>query len=107
VGKRTPAVQSPAYSVYVIELDDAVGPRVCPDKPAVYVGQTVVTPEERFEQHRRGYRSSRIVRKHGVRLRPRLYRNFGPYETRAEAEAAELQLARRLRNRGFTVYGGP
>ena len=57
----------PAYFVYVIELDDAVGTRVRADKPAVYVGQSAVAPEERYAQHRRGYRSSRYVRNHGDR----------------------------------------
>jgi len=37
----------PSYYVYVIELDDAVGKRVRADKPAVYVGQSAVAPEER------------------------------------------------------------
>jgi hypothetical protein len=96
----------PTYYVYVIELDDAVGKRVRADKPAVYVGQSAVPPEERFDQHRRGYRSSRHVRRHGVRLRPRLYRNYNPLPDRDTALATETRLAERLRKRGFTVFGG-
>ena len=53
-----------------------------------------------------GHRASRWVRDYGVRLRPRLYRNSGPYRTRAEAEAAEIRLANKLRRRGFCVFGG-
>jgi hypothetical protein len=101
------------YSVYVIELRPEVlrKKKVASenadrreDKPCVYVGQTARTPEERFEQHLAGKRSSRIVREFGVQLKPRLHRNWGPYETRAEAEAAERRLAEKLRRRGYAVW---
>ena len=101
------------YSVYVIELRRDVlekkkvageNPDRRRDKPCVYVGQTVRTPEERFAQHRAGVRSSRIVREYGVRPRPKLYANVGPFETRAEAERAETKLAERLRRRGYAVW---
>jgi predicted GIY-YIG superfamily endonuclease len=94
------------YYVYVVELDDAVGPRRNPEYPSLYVGQSVVPPEERLRQHKNGYRSSRYVRKHGKHLRPGLYRRFNPIATRDDAVAVEQELARRLRNRGYTVYGG-
>jgi hypothetical protein len=94
------------YYVYVVELDDAVGPRRNPGYPSLYVGQSVVPPNERLRQHKDGYRSSRYVRKHGKHLRPGLYRRFNPMATRDEAVAMEQELARRLRNRGYTVYGG-
>jgi hypothetical protein len=94
------------YYIYVVELDDAVGPRRDPRYPSLYVGQSVVPPKERLRQHKDGYRSSRYVRKHGKHLRPGLYRRFNPMVTRDEAVAMEQELARRLRNRGYTVYGG-
>jgi hypothetical protein len=94
------------YYVYVVELDDTVGPRRNPRYPSLYVGQSVVPPGERLRQHLDGYRSSRYVRRHGKHLRPRLYRRFNPMATRDEAVAMERELARRLRNRGYTVYGG-
>lgn len=103
----------PAYRVYVIELRREVLERKKvadenadrrEDKPCVYVGQTARTPEERFAQHLAGKRSSRIVREFGVKLKPRLYRNVGPFATRAEAEAGEKKLAERLRRRGFAVW---
>jgi predicted GIY-YIG superfamily endonuclease len=105
-GTRARAGGPARYYVYVIELDDTVGPRRDPRHPSVYVGQSAVPPEQRFQQHKQGYRSSRHVRKHGKRLRPRLYRHFNPMATRDEAVAVERELARRLRNRGYTVYGG-
>ena len=101
------------FSVYVIELRSDVlekkafaGKNVGrrEDKPCVYVGQTARTPEERFAQHLDGVRSSRIVREYAVRLRPRLYANVGPFETRAESERAESRLAEKLRRRGFAVW---
>ena len=102
-----------AYSVYVVELRPDVLEKKAfagknadrrEDKPCVYVGQTARTPEERFAQHQNGIRSSRIVREYGVRLRPRLHANVGPFETRAEAENGEKKLAERLRRRGFAVW---
>ena len=87
-------------------MDDEVGPRRNPNHPSVYVGQSAVPPEERLRQHKNGYRSSRYVRKHGKHLRPLLYRHFNPIATRDQALAIERELARRLRNRGYTVYGG-
>jgi hypothetical protein len=104
-GEPARSVEPRCY-VYVIELDDAVGPRRDPSHPSLYVGQSAVPPPERFRQHKDGYRSSRYVRKHGTRLRPRLYRSLNPMATRDEAVAMERELARRLRNRGYTVYGG-
>jgi predicted GIY-YIG superfamily endonuclease len=92
------------YRVYVIELDDSL--RKGTDKPAVYVGYSVRSPEERFAQHLRGERASRHVRDHGVRLRPRLYRAYPAAASRPEAERLERHVADRLRRRGFTVYGG-
>jgi hypothetical protein len=79
------------YYVYVVELDDAVGPRRNPGYPSVYVGQSVVPPDERLRQHKDGYRSSRYVRKHGKHLRPGLYRRFNPMATRDQAVAMEQE----------------
>lgn len=98
------------YSVYVIELrSELCEKRGCPapnGRPPLYVGQTADTPEERFAEHLRGYRASGWVREYGSHLRPRLYRNYGPYPTRDEAVAAEHRLAESLRRRGFCVFGG-
>jgi hypothetical protein len=88
------------YYVYVVELNDAVGPRRDPRYPSVYVGQSVVPPAERLPEHKDGYRSSR----YGKHLRPRLYRRLNPMATRDQAVAMEQELARRLRHRGYTVY---
>ncbi len=94
----------PVYRVYLIELDESL--RKGTEKPAVYVGYSAKTPQERFAQHLRGERASRHVRDHGVRLRPRLYQAYPVATSRPEAEALERHVADRLRRRGFTVYGG-
>jgi hypothetical protein len=104
------------YIVYVIELDEeACADRRSPCKGArcgripVYVGQTYHTAEERFAQHQAGVKDSPLVRRYGIRLRPRLARGFGEMAMRRESEAAEFELMRRLRNRGggkrYCVYG--
>ncbi len=99
-----------SYHVYVIELKPELGHRRdcagADGGPPVYVGQSAHTPEVRFAQHRAGHRASRVVRAHGVRLRPDLSEAWGPYGSRAEAEAAEAELAEELRGRGHCVYGG-
>jgi predicted GIY-YIG superfamily endonuclease len=92
----------PTYNVYVIELDDSLREG---EKPAVYVGETSRTPEERFEQHKSGYKSSKWVRRYAVRLRPRLYRSYNPISTRDEAKALEKRLGKKLESRGYTVFG--
>ena len=103
------------YRVYVIELEKrvmlvrrfaAANPDYRAEKPCVYVGSTALTPQERFVQHLTGIRANRYVRAFGVRLRPRNFRNYGPYATREEAEAAERHLAWRLRRKGYGVWTG-
>jgi hypothetical protein len=102
----------PIFSVYVVELDESVCHRTaCPSplsgKPHVYVGETKQSPEERFIEHKAGgFTAAPAVRHHGVRLRPRLSRNCGPYTTREAARDAEARLAESLTKRGFCVRGG-
>jgi hypothetical protein len=102
----------PEYQVYVIELSDDVGPRQNPDLPWVYVGQTALSPEQRFRQHRDGARNergplaSKWPRRYGIRLRPDLYDQEPVFGTRRDAELAEAALAARLRDLGYSVKGG-
>jgi hypothetical protein len=91
--------------VYVIELAGDDGRRMNP--PAVYVGQTSLSPQERFANHKRGHRASRHVRQRGLWLRWRLFDALNPLPDREAAEAAEVELAERLRASGeYRVYGG-
>ena len=103
--------------VYVIELKtEACAKAGSPCKGGrcgripVYVGETCHTAQERFDQHKAGYKASPWVRKYGIRLRPWLAGRFGEMATPPESKAAEVELARRLRKRGkgkkYCVYGG-
>jgi hypothetical protein len=94
------------YFVYVIELDDRAGPRRRSDHPNIYVGQSVHPPRVRFQQHLDGYKASRVVRRFGLHLRPGLYHSHNPLPSRQAALSMEKELTRRLKNRGYTVFGG-
>jgi len=66
---------------------------------------TGLTPEERFVNHKQGRKAARIVKRHGVRLVPRLYEHLNPM-TYSKAKDMEVALAESLRKLGFLVYGG-
>jgi predicted GIY-YIG superfamily endonuclease len=103
------------YSLYAIELSREVlaeprfarqNPGQRADKPCVYVGQTAHAPQERLALHLAGHKSNRFVSRYGLKLRPGLVANHGPFVTRDEAVEAEAALAQRLRRRGFGVWYG-
>jgi len=100
------------YHVYVIKLDGTVlnhrrfreaNPQHDPLKACVYVGMTGLTPQERFAQHKRGYKSGRYVREYGRKLLPHLYERYNPM-TFEDAARMERRLATRLRAQGFAVW---
>jgi hypothetical protein len=66
---------------------------------------TGLTPEQRFQNHKSGIKAARVVKKHGVRLVPKLYAHLNPM-TYEKAKRIEVALAESLRKRGFVVYGG-
>lgn len=96
----------PVHCVYVIQLEPGGG--AAGDKRRhVYVGETALTPEERFSKHMSGGRTaSPVVQRRGRRLLPELTRDIGPFSTRIEALKAEAAVAARLRADGFVVHGG-
>lgn len=98
---RTRKKASEHHSVYVVYLRDPKGD----GKAGYYVGMTGLSPEERFENHKRGYKSVGVVTRCGERLVPRLYAHLNPMPY-AKAVEMEVALADRLRKRGFVVYGG-
>jgi hypothetical protein len=93
-----------ASRVYVIELDRAAGRRRDPRIPWVYVGSSARSPEERFDQHRRGYKSARLVKRFAVRLRPDLYEDLPSFRGSKQAAAAEEERARELAACGFVAH---
>ena len=90
--------------VYVIELERGAGRRRDPRIPWVYVGSSAREPEIRFAQHRRGYRSSGIVKRFALRLRPDLYEDLPTYRGSARAREAEVERARDLARCGFVAH---
>ena len=90
--------------VYVIELAPAAGRRRDPRIPWVYVGSSARDPEIRFAQHARGYRSSGIVKRFAVRLRPDLYADLPAFGGSRAAQSAEVERARDLAAAGFVAH---
>jgi len=100
------------HNIYVIELSHEVltnkkfreaNPDYISGKPLAYVGMTSRTPEVRFEQHKTGYKSSRLVKKYGIRLKPRQYTALNPM-TYNEAVKMEKLKTKQLRKRGWGVW---
>jgi predicted GIY-YIG superfamily endonuclease len=60
------------------------------DPFGLYVGQTSRDPDLRFDQHKAGYKASRVARRHGVRLLPQLVDHLNPMR---QWEAIELEAA--------------
>lgn len=93
-----------AARVYVIELSAEAGKRRDPRIPWVYVGSSAREPELRFSQHLRGYKSARLVRRFGLRLRPDLFDDLAPLPGSRSARAAEVARARDLAACGFVAH---
>lgn len=110
----TPVRKPPVYSVYVIELSPDVlslrrfaeanpGYVYNPARPPLYVGHSVRSPEERFEQHRSGFKASRYTRGNAICLRRDLAGSL-IFPTRRDAELMEERHAVILRERGYAVW---
>ena len=93
-----------ASRVYVIELAAGAGRRRDPRIPWVYVGSSARDPEIRFAQHQRGYKSGRLVKRFGLRLRPELYEDLPDFRGSRVAREAEEERARDLAAAGFVAH---
>jgi hypothetical protein len=111
---RPPPREAFHHSVYVILLDPAalqhpfilrLNPRRDPAKPCVYVGMTGLPVQDRFQNHKKGHKSSWVVKKYGLRLMPDLYEYLNPMPFEAAVQM-EKELAEDLRAEGYTVTGG-
>jgi len=101
------------YYVYVIELDKQIlqskkfrkqNQNLNPKKTCYYVGQSYHPPEERFKQHKQGYKANTFVTKYGIKLHPRKYKKYNPIKTRQQAEQTEQYLTQKLRKKGHGVW---
>lgn len=100
---------NPPASVYVVELSPQAARRgedrrrAALGAPVVYVGQSALSPNVRFEHHLQGgMHTSSDVRKYG---RGVLW-SEGPFHDRGMAERQERRLAKLLRKSGAVVLGG-
>lgn len=93
-----------ANRVYVIELRPEAGRRRDPRLPWLYVGSSAREPELRLAQHKRGYKSAGIVKRHWLRLRPELYEDLAPIRGSRQAVEAEIARARELADCGFVAH---
>ena len=91
--------------VYVVELMEPAKEDGVRRKTTYYVGQTGLTPEERYAQHKDGVRANNKVQMYGVHLRQDMVEDAGPM-THLASLRLERQLADKLRERGSKVYGG-
>ncbi len=88
----------------VLELEEfrAANPAYVTGMPCVYVGLTIHTPGDRYEQHKTGYRSSKYPRRYGVELALELMEGFDGEGMSDEAK--EFALADWLRGQGYAVW---
>ena len=66
---------------------------------------TGLDPEERFQNHLKGIKSSYYVKNFAIKLLPDLYTYLNPMPFDAAVEM-EKDLAEDLRSQGYTVTGG-
>ena len=98
-------------NLYVITLDPEVlwrrefrheNPGYIQGMPCVYVGMTIHTPGDRFQQHKLGYRSSKYPRYYGIELALELMDGFDAGAL--PEEEREAALADWLRRQGVAVW---
>ena len=102
----------PGYRIYVIRLSPEVSkakrfrvanPSARVDAECLYVGMTICSAEERFNQHKRGYKACAFVRKYGKELASELFpgSELLPLE---DAKKLEVDHAEYLRGQGYAVW---
>ncbi len=98
----TTAARGARHALYVVLLKDSRSA----GRWGLYVGETSLDPDMRFDQHKTGYKASRYVNRFGIRLLPQLFEHFNPLR-RWEAVELEPVLAAAFREAGVPwVEGG-
>lgn len=112
--RRFPKPPQLHHNVYVVLLDPRAArqykvritnPDRDPAKPCLYVGMTGLSPEERFQNHKKGYKAAKVVQQFGICLLPEFFEFLNPMPYEAAAQM-EKELAEDLRSQGYTVTGG-
>ena len=102
----------PGYRIYVIRLSPEVrkakrfrdaNPSAREDAECLYVGMTICSAEERFNQHKRGYKACAFVRKYGKELASELFPGSELLPLEA-AKKLEVDHAESLRKQGYAVW---
>ena len=100
------------FMVYVIKLDPTVldhrkflddNPSYQSGKDCYYVGMTSSTPEERYKQHKAGYKACRFATVYGLELMPARFAQVNP-RTYEDAVRHERKVAKRLKKQGYGVW---
>ncbi len=108
---RAAAQAKRARNLYIITLHPEVlacrdfrraNPNYREGMPCVYVGLSIHTPGDRYQQHKMGYRSSKYPKKYGVELALELMDGFDPGGLSDEDQ--EYALADWLRDQGYGVW---
>jgi len=94
------------YTVYVIDLSDDVPKDRVGRNGWIYVGQTALTREARYQEHIDGYKANGWVTKHHLGINEELCDRYPQVRTRVEAEALEEQAAVELEEEGWNVKWG-
>ena len=98
----TRGIRRAHHALYVVLLKDTRRAGLW----GLYVGETSLDPDLRFDQHKTGYKASRQVNRFGIRLLPELFSQFNPLR-RWEAVELEPVLAQAFRDAGVPwVEGG-
>ena len=101
------------YNIYVIELDRSVleskrfrdaNPNMSSEGRCFYVGQSYLPPEERFQQHKDGYKANKLVKEYGIHLIRSICNEYNPVASREEALLLEEAMAKKLREEGHAVW---
>ena len=94
------------YTVYVIDLsDDVPKARVGPNG-WIYVGQTVLIREERYQQHVNGDKANSWVTKYHLGFNEEFCARYPQVRTRVEALEFEKQAANELEAEDWSVKWG-
>ena len=100
------------HRVYVVELSSEIledhtfreeNPACNEDQLCLYVGETGLSPEKRFDNHKRGRKANKYVCEYGQALLPEFYEGLDsiPWELAVRVEEV---LARHLRSAGYPVW---
>ena len=98
----THGIRGAKHRLYVVLLKDTSSA----GRWGLYVGETSLDPDMRFDQHKTGYKASRFVNRFGLMLLPDLVAHLNPMR-RWEAIDLEEALAEAFRAAGVPwVEGG-